>query len=85
MNWHRHLIEKVAQAKRRAAKLYYYEVLTTHSSEGFFSGYMLETDYGLFDYWNEDDNVIFYNSKQDFLADMEAKEGKENFLLVELK
>lgn len=72
------------QLEKSQSKLYYYEVLTTSASAGFFSGYLLETDFGYFDYWNEDDNVMFYNNKQDFLEDMESKEGRENFILVEM-
>lgn len=65
-------------------KLYYYEVITKAASDGFFSGYMLETNYGIFDYWNEDDSVLFYNSKDEFLKDMESKEGAENFKMVKV-
>ncbi len=65
-------------------KLYYYEVITKASSAGFFSGYMLETNYGFFDYWNEDSSALIYKSKNEFLKDMEAKEGAENFKMVQV-
>lgn len=65
-------------------KLFYYEVITKYSSGGFFSGYVIETSFGLFDYWTEGDNVIFYNSRQSFIKEMETIEGSENFVMVKV-